>query len=80
MSIQTILAARRVVPPDLMAPADLSKISKNEIRPELVPPEFKFSYLLLKVEKFVPDPEPYLKSFASVLTKSKIDSKESSTD
>ena len=33
-STTTILAARRVVPPDLMAPAARSPILRNDIRPE----------------------------------------------
>ena len=31
------------MPPDLIDPADLSNISKKEIKPELSPPDFKFS-------------------------------------
>src|SRR3546814_9095746 len=37
-STVTILAARRVVPPDLMAPAARSPIFRNDIRPEERPP------------------------------------------
>src|SRR5215813_3969076 len=65
MSTTTILAARRVVPPDLMAPAARSPILRKLIRPEDLPPPDSFSFSARRLEKFVPVPEPYLKSRAS---------------
>src|SRR6185295_10571846 len=44
MSTTTILAARRVVPPDLMAPAARSPILRKLIRPEDLPPPDKGSF------------------------------------
>ena len=61
----TILAARRVVPPDLIAPAARSPILRNPISPEERPPPDSFSPSPRSEEKFVPVPEPYLKSRAS---------------
>jgi hypothetical protein len=45
MSRQTIFAARRVVPPLLVAPAARSSTSRKLMRPELVPPPESFSCL-----------------------------------
>jgi hypothetical protein len=42
MSRQTIFAARRSCPPDLVAPAPLSKTSRKLMRPEDVPPPESF--------------------------------------
>ena len=44
MSTTTIFAARRVVPPDLMAPAARSPIFKKDIRPDERPPPESFSF------------------------------------
>ena len=82
-SKQTILAALLVVPPDLIAPAALSPIFKNDIKPEDVPPPDNFSPFPLILEKLVPTPEPYLKIRASRTHKSMIPpsfTKSSSTD
>ena len=65
MSRITILAARRVVPPDLMAPAARSPILRNDITPEDVPPPDSFSPSARRSEKFEPAPEPNLKMRAS---------------
>ena len=70
MSQITILAARLVVPPDLIAPAALSPIFRNDIIPEEYPPPAKDSLKPLKFEKFVPVPDPYLKSLASLVQRS----------
>src|SRR5580658_7161663 len=75
----TILAARRVRPPDLMTPAKLSKPFKKETGPEAVPPPESFSLEERRLEKLVPVPEPYLKSMPSVLARSRIDSMLSET-
>src|SRR5260370_42267623 len=61
----TIFAARRVVPPDLMAPAARSPILRNDIRPEDLPPPDRGSFSPRRLEKVVPLPEPYLKMRAS---------------
>ena len=79
MSRQTILAARRVVPPDLVAPAPLSNTSRKDITPEDVPPPERCSYLLRSREKLVPVPEPYLNTRASFCTREKMDIRSSFT-
>ncbi len=65
ISTTTIFAARRVVPPDLIAPAARSPILKKDIRPEEDPPPDSFSFSPRSFEKFVPVPEPYLNKRAS---------------
>ena len=65
MSTMTILAARRVVPPDLMAPAARSPMRRKLIRPEDLPPPASGSSAARRREKLVPVPEPYLNSRAS---------------
>ena len=64
-STTTILAARRVVPPDLIAPAARSPILRKDMRPEERPPPESFSFSPRKAEKLEPVPEPYLKRRAS---------------
>jgi hypothetical protein len=61
----TILAARRVVPPDLMAPAARSPILRKLIRPEDFAAAGELLALAAQREKLEPVPEPYLKSRAS---------------
>ncbi len=70
MSTQTILAARRVVPPDLMAPAAASPIFRKLMRPEERPPPESGSPSPRRAEKLVPVPEPYLKTRASRIQRS----------
>ncbi len=65
MSTTTILAARRVVPPDLMAPAARSPILRKLMRPDDLPPPESRSFSPLRLEKLEPVPEPYLKRRAS---------------
>ena len=65
MSTMTILAARRVVPPDLIAPAARSPIFRKLIRPLLRPPPDSGSFSPRIALKFVPVPEPYLNRRAS---------------
>ena len=72
MSQITILAARRVVPPDLMAPAARSPILRKDIRPEERPPPPSGSFSARTEEKLVPVPEPYLNSRASRVHRSMI--------
>src|ERR1700716_1219963 len=76
----TILAARRVVPPDLMEPANESYPRMNETGPEAVPPPDSCSLDERSTDRFVPVPLPNLKSMPSVLTRSRIDSIESWTE
>ncbi len=76
-SSTTILAARRVMPPDLVAPAALSSTSRKLIRPLEVPPPERCSIFPRSLEKLVPEPEPYLKTRASSCTRLKIESRSS---
>ncbi len=64
-SRQHIFAARRVVPPLLIAPAARSPIFRKLISPELLPPPASGSSSPRMLLKLVPVPEPYLKSRAS---------------
>src|ERR1700736_5640239 len=74
----TILAARRVFPPDLITPAKASKPFMKETGPDAVPPPASSSREERSGERFVPVPEPYLKSIPSVLARVRIDSIRSS--
>ena len=76
----TIFAARRVLPPDFTTPANESKPFMKETGPEAVPPPFSFSFDERSFDRFEPVPEPPLKSIASVLARSMIDSMVSSTE
>src|SRR6202040_4107480 len=73
----TILAARRVVPPDLIEPANESYPFMKETGPEAVPPPESCSLDERSTERLVPVPLPNLNSMPSVLTRSRIDSIES---
>ncbi len=66
----TILAARLVTPPDRIAPADASPTFKKPISPEATPPPGSSSPAAGMTEKFVPVPEPSLKSLASLAHRS----------
>src|SRR4051812_17508037 len=79
-SSTTILAARRVAPPDLIVPAEASAPRMNETGPLAVPPEESSSLLERMRERLTPDPEPPLKITPSSLYQSRIDSIVSSTD
>src|SRR3954452_942796 len=76
----TILAARRVFPPDFTTPANPSQPFMNETGPDAVPPPAIFSFEERMVERLLPAPEPNLKSMASVLARSMIDDIVSSTE
>src|SRR5690606_36668732 len=76
----TILAARRVAPPDLMVPAEASAPRMKDTGPDAVPPEESSSLLERMRERFTPAPEPPLKISPSSLYQSRIDSMVSSTD
>src|SRR3954466_15017545 len=75
----TILAARRVAPPDLMVPADASAPRMKETGPEAVPPEDSSSLEERMRERLRPAPEPPWKIFPSSLYQLRIESIESST-
>ena len=60
-SSTTILAARRVAPPDLMVPAEASAPRMNDTGPDAVPPELSSSLDERMRERFKPAPEPPLK-------------------
>src|SRR5688500_12794537 len=57
-SSTTILAARRVAPPDLIVPADASAPRMKETGPEAVPPELSSSFDERIRDRLSPAPEP----------------------
>src|SRR5271165_4050807 len=75
----TILAARRVFPPDLITPADASAAFMNDSGPEAVPPEDSFSLHDRNADRFTPEPDPPLKIIPSLRYQPRIDSILSST-
>ena len=75
----TILAARRVLPPDLMTPAKASNPRMKLSGPEASPPPERCSIDPRIDDRLEPVPEPHLKSMPSVLASVRIDSSESST-
>src|SRR5262245_5984665 len=76
----TILAARRVLPPDLIAPAKASKPRMNETGPDAVPPPLSSSADERRLDRLDAVPEPDLKSIPSVFARSRIEPIESSTE
>src|SRR5882672_7887837 len=76
----TIFAARRVLPPLLITPAKASKPFMKLTGPEAIPPPLSVSLLPRSVEKFVPVPEPHLKSIPSVRVSPMTDSMLSLTE
>src|SRR5580658_5808083 len=76
----TILAARRVLPPDLMTPAKASKPFMKLSGPLAVPPPERVSVDPRSVDKFVPVPLPHLKSMPSVFARVRMESSESLTE
>src|SRR5919107_1449740 len=79
-SSTTILAARRVAPPDLMVPALASAPRMNDTGPDAVPPDERSSSLLDRMrDRFRPAPEPPLKIRPSSRYQFRIESIESST-
>src|SRR5215217_8221969 len=79
MSSTTILAARRVLPPDLIVPAHASAPRMNETGPDAVPPLVSGSIDPRMRERLIPDPEPPRKIRPSLVFQSRIDSIVSST-
>src|SRR5688572_15834997 len=70
----TIFAARRVLPPDLMTPANASYPFMNETGPEAVPPPASSSLDERIADRLLPVPDPNLNSIPSVLAKVRIES------
>src|SRR5215203_4135229 len=79
MSSTTILAARRVLPPDLMVPAHASAPRMKETGPEAVPPLLSGSIDPRMLERLIPEPEPPRKMRPSRVFQSRIESMLSST-
>src|SRR6187399_2956176 len=75
----TILAARRVLPPDLIVPADESAPRMKLTGPEAVPPPFSSSADDRMLERLMPAPEPPLKIVPSSTYQLRIESMVSST-
>src|SRR5713101_8303611 len=75
----TILAARRVLPPDLITPAEASAAFMNDSGPEAVPPAESRSRHDRNAERFTPAPDPPLKIIPSLRYQLRIDSILSST-
>ena len=76
----TILAARRVLPPDLMVPAEASAPRMKLTGPEAVPPPLSSSTDERMRERLTPAPEPPLKIVPSSRYQLRIELIESSTD
>src|SRR5207244_12104940 len=74
------LAARRVLPPDLLAPAEASAARMKDTGPEAVPPPPSRSREERRRERFTPEPEPPLKMTPSLRYQSRIESMVSSTE
>src|SRR6201997_1473443 len=75
----TILAARRVLPPDLITPAEASAAFMNDNGPDAVPPAESFSRHERRADRLTPEPEPPLKIIPSLRYQFRIDSMLSST-
>src|SRR5213080_1770167 len=75
----TILAARRVLPPDLITPANASKPFMKLSGPLAVPPPDSPSVDERREDRFVPVPLPHLNSMPSVLASVRMESSESFT-
>src|SRR4051794_15494673 len=78
-SSTTILAARRVAPPDLIVPALASAPRMKLTGPEAVPPEESSSREERMRDRLTPEPDPPLKIRPSSLYQSRMESIESST-
>src|SRR6185503_19661419 len=75
----TILAARRVLPPDLIVPAEASAPRMNETGPEASPPEDSFSLDERMLDRLIPEPDPPLKIVPSSTYQLRMDDIVSST-
>src|ERR687892_652054 len=76
----TILAARRVSPPDLIVPAEASAPRMNDTGPDASPPLPSCSLDDRMVDRLMPDPEPPLKIMPSSTYQLRIDGMVSETD
>ena len=79
-SSTTIFAARRVLPPDLIVPAEASAPRMKETGPEAWPPFESCSFDERRRERLTPEPEPPRKMIPSRRIQSRIDSIESSIE
>ncbi len=79
-SSTTILAARRVLPPDLIVPAQASAPRMKETGPLAVPPLERCSFEPRMFERLIPEPEPPRKIMPSLVFQPRIDSIVSSTE
>src|SRR4051794_29416805 len=79
-SSTTILAARRVLPPDLIVPAQESAPRMNDTGPDAVPPLLSGSIEPRIFERLMPEPEPPRKMRPSRVFQSRIESMLSSTE
>ena len=79
-SSTTIFAARRVLPPDLIVPAQESAPRMNETGPDAVPPLASCSLEPRMFERLMPEPEPPRKIMPSLVFQERIDSIVSSTE
>src|SRR5919106_5556692 len=61
----TIFAARRVLPPDLMVPAEASAPRMNDTGPDAVPPPARGSFEDRIRDRLIPEPDPPLKMVPS---------------
>src|SRR5437764_13101076 len=75
----TILAARRVLPPDLMTPANASNPFINLSGPLAVPPPLRVSFDERSGYRLLPVPDPHFKSLPSVLASVRMEPSESWT-
>src|SRR5206468_5386862 len=75
----TILAARRVLPPDLIVPADASAPRMKLTGPEAVPPPASPSFDERSLDRLMPEPEPPLKIVPSSTYQLRIEDMWSST-
>src|SRR5579872_1639820 len=73
MSSTTILAARRVLPPDLIVPAQASAPRMNETGPDAVPPFDSGSIEPRMFERLMPEPDPPRKIVPSLVFQSRIE-------
>src|SRR5436309_7976389 len=76
----TILAARRVLPQDLITPANASKPFMNDTGPDAVPPPDSVSRDERMGDRLLPAPEPHFNNMPSVFARSRIEPIVSSTE
>src|SRR5664280_1844904 len=79
-SRMTILAARRVLPPDLIVPAEESAPRMKLTGPEAVPPPFRRSWEERMRDRLTPAPDPPLKMTPSSVYQFRMESIVSSTE